>query len=198
MNCIKINENEGLLTIQKQNGNKYRVLFDLEDLPKIAARTWHISHKNYAKTVINGKHTNMSSYVLGISTDYYKMVDHINGDRLDNRKSNLKIVNPSDNMRNKSVSSGNTGIVGIYYWDKKDIYRVRDRITGKHRGCRTLEEALMIELINRLSLHGDLDAALLSLGVEVDSEVDLEALKAMLYVMHIGQLHRVQRQCQCQ
>ena len=48
-------------------------------------------------------------------------VDHINGNTLDNRKSNLRICTHAENLRNKNTKSKITGFKGVVY--KKDSWR---------------------------------------------------------------------------
>ena len=47
-----------------------------------------------------------------------KQVDHISGDTLDNRKSNLRVVEQKDNLKNKGKYSANkSGYPGVYWCD---------------------------------------------------------------------------------
>ena len=62
------------------------------------------------------------------------VVDHINGNKLDNRSVNLRIVSISLNNKNKSYFNSknkSTGIRGISYTSRKDGYRVRWIENGK-------------------------------------------------------------------
>ena len=86
--------------------------FDLEDYDKIKDYCWN-KHKEYIAT------RNVSGYILfhrlvmGIS-DENIAVDHINHNKSDNRKNNLRFVTDSQNSMNRGISSHNTsGITGV-------------------------------------------------------------------------------------
>ena len=86
--------------------------FDLEDYDKIKDYCWN-KHKEYIAT------RNVSGYILfhrlvmGIS-DENIAVDHINHNKSDNRKNNLRFVTDSQNSMNRCISSHNTsGITGV-------------------------------------------------------------------------------------
>lgn len=57
-------------------------------------------------------------------------VDHINHDKLDNRKSNLRIVTQQQNLMNRKVFKNNkTGFKGVSVYGEK--YRASIRKNGK-------------------------------------------------------------------
>jgi len=55
----------------------------------------------------------LSRYVMESEND--KVVDHTNGDTLDNRKENLRVVSRSDNLRNRKFGPSNkSGFRGVH------------------------------------------------------------------------------------
>lgn len=89
-----------------------KAIIDTEDLDKIKYTKWKLSGSGYAMNTpkYSGSSKHMSKEILGTG----EMVDHINHNTLDNRKSNLRIVTKSQdamNMKNKGVSDQS----GKYY-----------------------------------------------------------------------------------
>ena len=78
-------------------------------------------------------------YMTGNFPD--RFVDHINGNRSDNRWDNLRQANDVQNACNKTIQSNNTsGHIGI--WIPKGRKNWVVQVRGKHIGCcDTLEEA---------------------------------------------------------
>lgn len=80
----------------------YEATVDLEDIPSLIQHLWYFfydgrRHKA-ARTKINGKGIYMHNFLL--PPEEGKVTDHINGDALDNRKSNLRKVSLGENARN--------------------------------------------------------------------------------------------------
>lgn len=119
------------------------VIIDKEDLNKIYPYRINIGKNGYACT---RRHFNIHRLIIDCPDGY--TVDHINKNKLDNRKKNLRIATYSENGLNKKVMS-NTGEFGISL-RKDGWYMVH--IDNKYRGIRrSLKEA--IELRDK-SLQG--------------------------------------------
>ena len=104
----------------------YFAIVDDEDFEKVNAYKWYCMtrrhHKYAAKSFrVNGVKTvlQMHRFVLNLF-DSSKMIDHINGNGLDNRKENIRICTASDNAKNKILPASNkSGFKGVC-WHKRD------------------------------------------------------------------------------
>lgn len=59
-----------------------------------------------------------------------EIVDHINGDPLDCRKANLRIVTRSQNAANRSVTKNPSGYRGVFYFPQRRKYQARVTCEG--------------------------------------------------------------------
>src|SRR3990167_622474 len=81
-----------------------RALVEHDDIALVKNHSWYLDEDGYAVSCIGGKNTRMHRLIMDAPDD--SRVDHINGDRLDNRRSNLRLCTPLDNCRNRRKSAG--------------------------------------------------------------------------------------------
>lgn len=109
------------------------VLIDDEDVDIFNKYKWHISDSGYVvwRGLINGKKKTVRLHRLIMHADEDQIVDHINRDKLDNRKSNLRFTTYADNLKNTSRYEN----AKCYYYDNT---RQRWTIDARRFGIRGL------------------------------------------------------------
>jgi len=71
-----------------------------------------------------------------------EIVDHINGDTLDNRKQNLRIATPLQNARNKKRAKNNTsGFKGVEWDPRRSKWRAAIVVQGRRRHLGHFDDA---------------------------------------------------------
>lgn len=93
-------------------------LFDKEDLPLIQSRDWYRDKDGYLVSCYYyaGHRVFARFHRIVVGAKPNQLVDHINRNRADNRKSNLRYCDYSKNGINRFISTSNTsGITGVYY-----------------------------------------------------------------------------------
>lgn len=99
----------------------------------------------------------MHRLILGTKNEYIS--DHINGNKLDNRKLNLRFATISENNHNRKLNRNNTsGYKGVYWYKSKGYWRAQVRNNGKRiliGYFKTLKEA--VKAYNKVvyKLHGE-------------------------------------------
>lgn len=131
------------------NNGKHYAIVDDDDYEYLSEYKWYAagSRKDYACRQFQKNRVKHYVYmhreIMQAPKD--KVVDHINGDTLDNRKSNLRICTVTENSRNSRKSKSNTtGYKGVHYYKARNNYSARIRVDGKdiHLGYfKTPEEA---------------------------------------------------------
>lgn len=120
----------------KLTQNKY-ALVDNEDFDKINEKKWFFDGK-YARRIEYKKYKNgwkvlkrvrMHRQILGFPQS---MIDHKNGNGLDNRRENLRLCTRSQNSSNKIIQSNNiSGYKGVSWWNTRKIWKATIKINGK-------------------------------------------------------------------
>lgn len=104
--------------------------FDTEDLELVKPYTWHISGNNYivshSQRRSEGKTLNFHRLVMNTSEN--QVVDHQNGNRLDNRKTNLINCTTRYNNFNKKTTKPYRGVT---YCKQMNKYRAKTKNNGK-------------------------------------------------------------------
>jgi len=102
-----------------------------EDYEKCSKIKWKLTHDKYAQGLFNGKLISMHHFILGKPEDDM-VVDHINRDRLDNQRDNLRFATNSQNNQNVPKRDGRA-YIGTHYNDKRKHWRVYCK--GLYFGC---------------------------------------------------------------
>ena len=95
--------------------------FDLEDYDKIKEYCWY---KDFTTGYIKTKTPDNKWIYLHrfLINNQYTLVDHINHNKLDNRKANLRNATKKQNMLNRDgvISTNTSGITGVYFRNKSN------------------------------------------------------------------------------
>lgn len=112
--------------------NGKELLIDKEDLEIVSARQWFIDSGGYASTGFQSHRTRLHRLLLSGSIPDGMVVDHINRNKLDNRRSNLRICEQVVNTRNVGLKKNNTsGVPGVFYDKRAHKWRAQISYQGR-------------------------------------------------------------------
>ena len=113
------------------NGTEW--IFDPEDYEFVCSRQWHVEGDRYPYTNIGQTQKAFHSLVLNPPEGF--TVDHIDGNTLNNRRSNLRYASALDNARNKVIlpynTSGYKGVACYHRQKKSRPFRSQIVVDGK-------------------------------------------------------------------
>lgn len=112
------------MTKQIPLGKSGYALVDDEDFERVSEFSWTtVKHGYVGRRLAKGNmllHRFITDAPIGL------LVDHINGDKLDNRRSNLRLATQAENLRNRKVHANNrTGYKGVYWHKMARKYAAR-------------------------------------------------------------------------
>lgn len=87
-------------TIVQRNSTTSVVFVSPEDIEKVQIRKWNINKGGYVTCSLHGKTIYLHRYLMNAPA--HLEVDHfMNGNKLDNRRCNLKLVSTRENQQNR-------------------------------------------------------------------------------------------------
>lgn len=102
-------------TFTTRKGSTFTV--SIIDAQRVANHGWCLAERGYMLASINNKVVTLHQFLLGFRPNMY--IDHIDGNRLNNTRANLRWATPMQSAWNQDISSRNTtGYKGVH-WNKR-------------------------------------------------------------------------------
>ena len=153
---------------------------DAEDANRVSQYSWRIAGGGYVQGWVNGKFVYLHRFLLGVESDKTSVVDHVNHDKLNNCRSNLRICSSQENNRNRKDVKG-------YSKTRNGKYASRITVDGKRINLGnydTPEQANSIRVMAEKEFFGNFSS-------KVDSFDDAEIVRlyeeAMVRIEYLHQ-----------
>jgi len=125
-----------LIILAKDESKKnhfIKVLIDDEDIGFVENTIWYVCSNGYVscrvyKGVVDGKikRKRFLLHRLIVKAKQGEIVDHVSGNKLDNRKLNLRFVTASQSRANIATTVINkSGFKGVIYYPSKKLYKAQ-------------------------------------------------------------------------
>lgn len=141
-------------------------LIDDADAALLADACWwedRRTNTSYVRGQRRGEAAKLRLHRVIVGAAAGDIVDHINGDGLDNRRANLRICTPSQNSCNRARTKGREAPIGVWYDRRRQNWRAEIYVNTKrhHLGVfPTREAAATARSDAELRLHGEFSGAL--------------------------------------
>ena len=130
-----------MMIIKTREGEE--IIVDDDDFAELSKSIWHLS-RGYARRYMRNESGErvallMHRQIMGLSNaDARIEVDHINGNKLDNRRQNLRVCTHAENQRNRGALSNNKcGYKGVHQRRDTNKFEAQIKYMGriKKLGC---------------------------------------------------------------
>lgn len=118
-----------------------RAIIDLEDVERVKEHKWYLNNEGYTKC--SNPNILLHRFIINAPDDM--VVDHINRNRLDNRKCNLRDCTAQQNCMNRNIPCNNaSGTIGVS--KEGNTWRASITINGRRiqKRVKTKEEAITL------------------------------------------------------
>ena len=153
-NVYNLSKEYGICYIADTNHKCY---FDLEDYDLIKNIYWRTDECGYARGYDTISKRLVRMHKIITHTDQNTIIDHINRNKLDNRKANFRYATKSQNRINSKTRTNNTsGIQGVRFEEGK--WRVRISINGKYKHLgmyNNFDDAVKVRLKAEKEYYGE-------------------------------------------
>lgn len=144
-NIYKFNEN----TIIGITSNGDEFIFDFEYYDIVKKHYWYTDNNGYISTK-SGTKKLLQLHKLITNTNGDKIIDHINRDKKDNRKENLRVCTARENCINRGMLKNNTsGTMGVCFDKSRNKWTATIVINNKNKHLgryENIEDAIIARL----------------------------------------------------
>ena len=128
------------------------------DYDDVSKYSWHKDNYGYVRTSINGKNTALHRFIMKPVNN--EIVDHINHNKIDNRRENLRIFDEiHKNASNRQLKENKSSKYRGVYWNKikkKFQSRIKINHVDYNLGMFT-DEIIAAETIDKFILYQKID-----------------------------------------
>lgn len=125
-----------MVILDEDTGQQWHVLYDDADHDMVAAYNWYVPEDpGYPTATPKGqkREVRLHRVLLGLESGDQRQVDHRNGNKLDARRSNLRIVDATTNMENQAIINkrGTSRFRNVHWNSRRRKWLVEFKSKGK-------------------------------------------------------------------
>ena len=125
------------ISVKARGGGFKQALVSDEDFDRVSSLTWHEKTGGYARNTVhlgklNGRqklrHVTMHRFIMGAGKG--QIVDHINGNKLDNRRENLRFCTKSQNNAHgiNLYKNSTSGLRGVHFHKRDRVWSTKIQV----------------------------------------------------------------------